>query len=266
MPAPLKAPFCEACVEAKASRHPRGPRGVKTDMVREPATRPGFRLYFDPIGPFREATLHRYKYALVVLDDFSGLLQTKFMVRMSEWFSHLSGLVKRIEAEKGSERVVAQIGSDSFPAFVDGHAIADFAASRGILLLASPPYTQKLNPVEGMIKVLVRMALAMLRYAGAPKKLIEFALNHAVLLLNRLPRNKKGLGMVVPLELWLGIKPPSVLHVLKVWGCAAYSLELGQRGKFDAKVQKMVHLGYDVARCAYVLCSLPHFKVYFQLT
>ena len=53
--------------------------------------------------------------------------------------------------------------------------------------------------------------------------------------------------MVVPLELWLGIKPPSVLHVLKVWGCAAYSLELGQRGKFDAKVQKMVHLGYDVA-------------------
>ena len=145
VPAPLKAPFCEACVEAKASRHPRGPRGVKTDMVREPATRPGFRLYFDPIGPFREATLHRYKYALVVLDDFSGLLQTKFMVRMSEWFSHLSGLVKRIEAEKGSERVVAQIGSDSFPAFVDGHAIADFAASRGILLLASPRNSTQLK-------------------------------------------------------------------------------------------------------------------------
>ena len=115
-----------------------------------------------------------------------------------------------------------------------------------------------------MIKILVRMALAMLRYAGAPKKLVEFALNHAVLLLNRLPRNKKGMGMVVPLELWLGFKPPSVLHVLKVWGCAAYALELGQRGKFDAKVQKMVHLGYDVARSAYVLCSLPHFKILFS--
>ena len=101
VPAPVKAPFCEACVEAKASRHPRGPPGVKSNMVRELAHRPGLRLYFDPIGPFREATLHRYKYALVVLDDFSGLLQTKFMVRMSEWFAHLSGLVKRIEAEKG---------------------------------------------------------------------------------------------------------------------------------------------------------------------
>ena len=85
-----------------------------------------------------------------------------------------------------------------------------------------------------------------------------------MLLLNRLPRNKKGLGMVVPLELWLGIKPPYVLHVLKVWGCAAYSLELGQRGKFDAKVQKMVHLGYDVASMSFALCLT--LKCHFQLT
>ena len=39
------------------------------------------------------------------------------------------------------------------------------------------------------------------------------------------------------------------------------TLELGQRGKFDTKVQKMVHLSYDVA---YVLCSLPHYKVTFS--
>ena len=125
----------------------------------------------------------------------------------------------------------------------------------GVPLLASPPYTQKLNPVEGMIKVLVRMALAMLRHAGAPKKLVEFSLNHAILLLNRLPRSRKGRDAAVPLELWLGLSPPPVLHVLKVWGCAAYALELGQRSKFDSKVTKMVHLGYDVARCAYFLCA-----------
>ena len=142
VPAPENVPFCEACVEAKASRHPRRSGDARGGLIREPATRPGFRLFFDPIGPFKEATLHRYKYALVVLDDFSGLLQAKFMVRLSEWFSHLSGLIKRIEAEKGSERVVAQVGSDSFPAFVNGHTMLDFAASRGILLLASPPYTE----------------------------------------------------------------------------------------------------------------------------
>ena len=74
--------------------------------MREPATRPGFRLFFDPVGPFRESTLHRFRYALIVLDDFSGLIHTRLMVRLSDWFGLLAGLVKRIEAEKGSERVV----------------------------------------------------------------------------------------------------------------------------------------------------------------
>ena len=248
-------------MEAKASRYPRRPRGPHAGTVREPAARPGYRLFFDPIGPFKEATLHRYKYALIVLDDFSGLLQTKLMVRLSEWFVNLSSLVKRIEAEKGSERVVAQIGSDSFPAFVEGHNMLEFAAGRGIQLLASPPYTQKLNPVEGMIKVLVRMALAMLRYAGAPKKLVEFALVHATFLLNRLPRERKGQEMGIPLDRWLGFPAPKVLHVIKAWGCAAYALDMGQRGKFDSKVTKTVHVGYDVARSAYIRCTLPHYKV-----
>ena len=137
----------------------------------------------------------------------------------------------------------------------------EFAASRGILLIASPPYTQKLNPVEGMIKILIRMALAMLRHAGAPKSLIEYSLSHATLLLNRLPRQKKGSGIIVPLNLWLGVQPPSILHKLKIWGCAAYALVMGNRSKFDSKVTRQVHLGYDVARSAYVLCSLPHFKI-----
>ena len=157
---------------------------------------------------------------------------------------------------------MAQIGSDSFPAFVKGTQILEFAASRGILLIASPPYTQKLNPVEGIIKILVRMALAMLRHAGAPRSLVEFALIQATMLLNRLPRARKGeRKLVVPLHRWLGMEPPSVLHVLKVWGCTAYALIHTGRGKFDSKVERLIHLGYDVARSAYILCSLPHFNI-----
>ena len=67
--------------------------------------------------------------------------------------------------------------------------------------------------------------------------------------------------MGIPLDKWLGFQAPSVLHMLKVWGCAAYALDMGQRGKFDPKVSKTVHLGYDVARGAYILCFLPHFKI-----
>ena len=129
IPSTSKSPFCVACVEAKASRHPRRGRGVQTSLLREPATRPGFRLFFDPIGPFRVPTLSRFRYALVVMDDYSGLVHLRLMVRLNEWFSHLTALIRRIEAEKGSERVVAQIGSDSFPAFVKGTQILEFAAT-----------------------------------------------------------------------------------------------------------------------------------------
>ena len=114
------------------------------------------------------------------------------MARLSDWFGMLAGLVKRIEAEKGSERVVAQIGSDSFPAFVEGRNMLEFAASRGILLSASPPYTQKLNPVEGIIKILIRMALAMLRHAGAPKSLIEYSIESCHIAAKSSPKAEKG--------------------------------------------------------------------------
>ena len=192
------------------------------------------------------------------MDDYSGLIHLRLMVRLSEWFSHLSALVKRIEAEKGSERVVAQIGSDSFPAFVSGTQILEFAASRGILLLASPPYTQKLNPVEGAIKILVRMALAMLRHAGAPRALVEFALVQATLLLNRLPRARKGeRDLVIPLNRWLGMEPPSVLHVLKVWGCTAYALVHQGREKFDSKVVRLIH-GVTILRGVPMCCVHFH--------
>ena len=96
----------------------------------------------------------------------------------------------------------------------------------------------------------------MLRYAGAPKKLVEFALVHATFLLNRFPRERKGQDLGIPLDRWLGFPAPKVLHVIK-----AYALDMGKRGKFDSKVTKTVHVGYDVARSADIICTLPHYKV-----
>ena len=91
---------------------------------------------------------------------------------------------------------------------------------------------------------------------------MEFALIQATMMLNRLPRARKGeRELVVPLHRWLGMQPPSVFHVLKVWGCTAYALVHTGREKFDSKVVRLVHLGYDVARSAYVLCALPHFNI-----
>ena len=100
------------------------------------------------------------------------------------------------------------------------------------------------------------------RHAEAPRTLVEFAMVQATMIMNRLPRARKGeKGLIVPLHRWLGIEPSSVLHVLKVWGCTAYALVQTGREKFDSKVVRLVHLGYDIARSAYILCALPHFKI-----
>ena len=70
------------------------------------------------------------------------------MTRVAEWFDRLTALIRRIEAEKGSERIVAELVTDSFPAFTKGMALQKFAAARGIRLVHSPPYTHRLNVVE----------------------------------------------------------------------------------------------------------------------
>ena len=41
---PSKIPFCQACVEAKSTRHP---KSITPRPLREPAPRPGYRLHFD---------------------------------------------------------------------------------------------------------------------------------------------------------------------------------------------------------------------------
>ena len=48
---PAQLPFCKACVEAKATRHP---KSRDPHPVRPVAVRAGARIYFDPFGPFRD--------------------------------------------------------------------------------------------------------------------------------------------------------------------------------------------------------------------
>ena len=62
---PAKIPFCRACVEAKSTRHPKSsvPR-----PLREPAPRAGYRIHFDPFGPFSERLADGSYYGLPFVD------------------------------------------------------------------------------------------------------------------------------------------------------------------------------------------------------
>ena len=76
---PAKIPFCRACVEAKATRHPKSrvphpPRSIPP--------RAGYRIHFDPFGPFADRLGDGSYYGILFADAYSSLL----------WFDTLPAL------------------------------------------------------------------------------------------------------------------------------------------------------------------------------
>ena len=101
---PAKIPFCRACVEAKSTRHP---KSILPRPLREPAPRPGYRLHFDPFGPFPERLADGSFYGLLFADAYSTVLWFDTLPTLKDWFPYLKALILKIESDKGSERVVA---------------------------------------------------------------------------------------------------------------------------------------------------------------
>lgn len=129
---PSKVPFCQACVEAKATRHPKSKSPFPPRAL---AVRPGFRLHFDPFGPFSDRLSDGTYYGFLVVDAYSRVLWLDTMATMREWFPRLRSLLSRIEAEKGSSVVVSELACDSAPMFKDNHEFRAFAEAKGIVLL-----------------------------------------------------------------------------------------------------------------------------------
>ena len=260
---PAKIPFCRACVEAKSTRHP---KSVLPRPLREPAPRPGYRLHFDPFGPFPERLADGSFYGLLFADAYSTVLWFDTLPTLKDWFTCLKSLILKIEADKGSERVVAQLASDSAPMFKNSFEYRRFADSKGIALLFSAPYTQKFNaPVERPIRTLVDMAIAMARHANTPKKFMHLAMKFAVRLLNRLFRRMPDGSTDVPLWRYKGMRVPLNLDRLHPWGCAVHvHIEKSNRSRFDAKSFPCVFFGYDDAASAAILGKLPGMSIIYS--
>ena len=129
---------------------------------------------------------------------------------LKEWFSRLQALILRLEAEKGSDRVVSELACDSAPMFKHNREFLDYAERKGIVVLFSPPYTQKFNAVvERPIRTVGEMAIAMSRHANTPRRLVNFAMRHATRLLNRLFRRMPDQTEDVPLWKFKGSKVPT---------------------------------------------------------
>jgi hypothetical protein len=84
------------------------------------------------------------------------------------------------------------------------------------------------------------MARALLKQRGMPTVFWGEAVVTTVNILNRLPT--KALNGMTPYEAWHGRKP-AVSH-LWVFGCLAFTKELGHIGKLDDRSTPTVFIGY----------------------
>ena len=145
--------------------------------------------------------------------------------------------------------------------FKDNHEFRMFAAKKGIVLLFSPPYTQKLNSVvERPIRTLCEMAVAMSRHANTPRRFMNFAMKFATKLLNRLFRRMPDGTDDVPLWRYKGSKVPLHLDRFHPFGCAVEAvLPPRLQTRFGPKTTSCIYMGYDDSALSYILATLPRF-------
>ena len=179
---------------------------------------------------------------------------------LKHWFDRLRALITRIESDKGSNRVIAELACDSALMFRNSHEFLSFCDVKGIVLLSSPPCTQKLNAVvERPIRTVLEMAIAMSRHGNVPKRFMGCAMRLASKLLNRLFKKMSDGTRDVPLWRYKGIKVPLHLDRFHPYGCEFQALVPKKfQTKFGAKTIRTIFLDYDFSSMCYIVAVLPH--------
>jgi hypothetical protein len=125
---------------------------------------------------------------------------------------------------------------------------ASYCADEGVQRHYSASYSPQQNSViERRNQTVVGMARALLKQRGMSAVFWGEAVVTAVYILNRSPT--KALNGMTPYEAWHGRKP-AVSH-LRVFGCLAFTKELGHIGKLDNRSTPGVFIGYAEGSKAY---------------
>lgn len=236
-----KDKLCDACQKGKQTRVSFKSKNVVS------TTRPLQLLHMDLFGPSRTMSFGGNYYALVIVDDFSRYTWTLFITHKSDSFHAFRKLAKVIQNKKNLK--IASIRSDhggefenkDFELFCDEHGIEhNFSA---------PRTPQQNGVVERKNRSLEEIARTLLNDTFLPKYFWAEAVNTACYIMNRAlirPILKK-----TPYELFNGRKP-NISH-LHVFGCKCFVLNNGKDnlGKFDAKSDEGIFLGYSLQSKAY---------------
>ena len=233
--------ICDACQLGKQTRGSFKSKNIVS------TSRPLELIHMDLFGPTRTTSLGGKKYGLVIIDDFTRFTWVLFLAYKDETFSVFEKFYKKVINEKNLTLV--NIRSDHGTEF-ENQFFEKFCEENGIGHNFSVPRTPQQNGVvERKNRTLEEMARTMLCEGNLPKYFWAEAINKACYILNRVlirPILKK-----TPYELWKGRKPN--INYFHVFGCKCFVLNNGKDrlGKFDAKSDEGIFLGYSTSSKAY---------------
>ena len=190
---------CEICSRAKLPR-----RGAKkgAHMLRVPAKHFGEILHLDLLS--MDKSRHGRKFALVIVDDYSGWLATIPLKRKSDTARAFQEYLDHHSLGRTPDEVIYhQVHSDNESIF-RGKEFRHLCDSRGARQTFSAPYHANGNSrAEQGVKRAKAVCYALLQDAKVTGSLWEEAMVHGVNMLNRLPTsfNEKQAS---PLEMLIG--------------------------------------------------------------
>ena len=226
---------CDYCTEAKMTN--------KINRQPDPkATKPLFKVHTDLCGPIKPISLKGSRYALVFVDDFSGMIVVYFIKQKSDAVRATAKFLADM-APYGVVSIIATkvaiIRSDSGGEFVSKQ-YEDLLIENKIAHEFSSPHSPHQNgTAERAFRTLFETARAMAFQAGLPKNLWSYALRHAAFVRNRCySQTHKN----TPYEKFTGKSPQ--LEKLHVFGTKCHAL-IQNPSKLDSRTQVGQYVGKD---------------------
>ena len=232
---------CDTCHFAKQRKLPHPTSSTKSNHIFD-------ILHADIWGPYSHTSILGHKYFLTLVDDFSRFTWVILMKSKAETRKHLTNFLAFIETQFHTK--LKCLRSDNGVEFL----MSEFFSSNGIVHQRSCVETPQQNgTVERKHQHILNVARAISFQAHLPNNFWNFAIQHSIHLINRIPtpllQNKS------PYEI-LHNQPPVLLH-LKTFGCLCYASTLHtHRTKFDHRARKAVFLGYKEGVKGYILYDL----------
>jgi len=213
-----------------------------------------FELVHSDLKSFPVESYHKYKYAIVFLDDFSS----------NAWTINLRTKDAALPATK---RFIAMVKNQLNTNIIEWMSDAggeykskvflDMLGNEGIKVSQSIPYVHQQNgQAERLIRTLTEKAETMRFQACLPPSWWEFSLDHAVHVYNRTPMRR--LEWRTPHEWFTGERPS--IERLRVLGCGAYVFIPSEiwENKMAPKAELMVFLGMHSGGKGYIFMRGPN--------